>query len=105
MTDFKANPDALGALGVDNEGDPKPSGEVGYRLLVGSDGRVAVQFTEPVEFYAMAPHEAFELAQSLLNAAYVARERREGILHPLGQKVLKDEPEEASAKPSKNETH
>lgn len=94
----------MGALG-----EPEPElepAQVGHRILVGSDGRVAVQFTEPVEFYVMEPFEAFDLAQALLNAAYISRERKDGVLHPLGQKVLKDEPQEnAGIEPTKDKAH
>lgn len=77
---------------VETTGSPQ---EVFHRLLVGSDGRVAIHFTAPVEFYTMTPAEAFGMAESILKAAYTARERQEGILSPLGKRVI-DGPDKAS---------
>jgi hypothetical protein len=62
--------------------------EVHHRLLVGTDGRVAIHFTKPVEFYTMTPREAFDLANEILQAAYTSRERQQGVIVPLGQSVL-----------------
>ncbi len=64
--------------------------EIFHRLLVGSDGRVAIQFTKPVEFYSMSPREAFDLAQEILQAAYTSRERQQGVIVPLGKSALDD---------------
>ena len=76
--------------------EPEPqetnSGIVSHQFLVGSNGRVAIRFSELVEFYTMEPREAFDFANGLLNAAYEAHARSQGVITgKLGKHVIKEQ--------------